>query len=107
MTVTPMDEEALVRVAAAVVILLTTATSGGASQGVSIEDAEAMRLEALADRAPDNIHGPADFILRDPDADVDRATGRSRDGSEDCSNVPIRTKRDDGAVVVDRIDMCD
>jgi hypothetical protein len=95
------------RMAAAVAVLLATATSAGASQSISAEDAEAMRLEALADRAPDNIHGPADFVLREPDADVDRTTGRSRDGSEDCSNVPIRTKRGDGAVVVDRVDMCD
>jgi hypothetical protein len=95
------------RVAAVVAVLLATATSAGASQSVSAEDAETMRLQALADRAPDNIHGSADFILRDPDADVDRTTGRSPDGSEDCSNVPIRTNRSDGAVIVDRIDMCD
>lgn len=76
------------------------------SPQVSAEDAEIMRSEALADRAPDRIQGFTPYI-HDLDASVDQTTGRNMPEPDDCSRVPVLTKRGDGKVVRQFIDMCD
>ena len=78
-----------------------------ASSVVSPEDAETMRLEALADRASDRIHGRFDFMLEDPDVAVDVTTGQASAVDDDCSRVPVKVKRSDGRVVTQRFDVCD
>jgi hypothetical protein len=78
-----------------------------ASPVVSPEDAEIMRLEALADRAPDRIHGRFDFLLEDPDVAVDTTTGQMTPGDDDCSRVPVKVRRSDGRLVTQRVDVCD
>ena len=78
-----------------------------ASPVVSPEDAETMRLEALADRAPERIHGRFDFLLEDPDMAVDMTTGQASSGDDDCSRVPVKVRRSDGRVVTQRVDVCD
>jgi hypothetical protein len=78
-----------------------------ASPMVSSEDAEAMRLEALADRAPDHIHGRYEFMLQDPDAAFDMTTGQATFDDDDCSRVPVKIKRSDGRVVSQRVNVCD
>src|SRR4051812_18393195 len=78
-----------------------------ASPVVSPEDAETMRLEALADRAPDRIHGSFDFLLEDPDMAVDATTGQATSVDDDCSRVPVKVRRSDGRLVTQRVDVCD
>jgi hypothetical protein len=78
-----------------------------ASPVVSPEDAETMRLEALADRAPDRIHGRFDFMLEDPDVAVDTTTGQATSIDDDCSRVPVKVRRSDGRLVTQRVDVCD
>src|ERR1041385_3706127 len=77
-----------------------------ASPQVSAEDAEIMRIEALADRAPDRVQGFTPYI-HDLDGTADLTTGRNMQDSDDCSRVPVLTKRGDGKVVRQLIDMCD
>jgi hypothetical protein len=77
-----------------------------ASPQVSAEDAEIMRIEALADRAPERIQGFTPYI-HDQDATADPTTGRNMPDPDDCSRVPVLTKRGDGKVVRQLIDMCD
>jgi hypothetical protein len=78
-----------------------------ASPVVSPDDAETMRREALADRAPDRIHGRFDFLLEDPDMAVDATTGQAGSVDDDCSRVPVKVRRSDGRVVTPRVDICD
>jgi hypothetical protein len=61
-----------------------------ASPVVSPEDAETMRLEALADRAPERIHGRFDFLPEDPDMAVDATTGQATSSDDDCWRVPVK-----------------
>jgi hypothetical protein len=77
-----------------------------ASPQVSSQDAETMRIEALADRVPDRVQGFTPYI-HDLDAMVDRTTGSNMAEPDDCSRVPVLTKRSDGRVVRQLIDMCD
>ncbi len=77
-----------------------------ASPQVSAEDAETMRIEALADRAPDRVQGFTPYI-HDLDAMMDQTTGRNVPDPDDCSRVPVLSKRGDGKVVRQLIDMCD
>ncbi len=79
-----------------------------AAPKVSREDAELMRIEALADRLPERIHGSTDFLLEDPDAAVDRTTGAGKSSTDDdCANIPVVTKRSDGRIVTRRVNVCD
>jgi hypothetical protein len=64
-------------------------------------------MEALADRAPERIHGRSDFLLEDPDLTVDQTTGSGGQPDDDCTNVPIRVMRSDGLVVTRRVNICD
>jgi hypothetical protein len=75
---------------------------------VSADDAEALRLEALAELAPGRIHGQFDYMLSDPDSNVDAtdAAGNWNTG-DDCANVPVRAKRSDGKIVMTRVNVCD
>jgi hypothetical protein len=77
-----------------------------ASPQVSSQDAETMRIEALADRAPDRIQGFTPYI-QDLDATVDQTTGRNMPDPDDCWRVPVFTKRSDGKVVRQFVDVCD
>jgi hypothetical protein len=89
------------------VIWIALISPAAASPLVSPEDAEIMRLEALADRAPERIHGRFDFLLEDPDVAVDTTTGQATSVDDDCSRVPIKVRRSDGQVVTERVDVCD
>jgi len=92
---------------AAVLCLLWSASVFG-SPLVSSEDADLLRTEALADRAPERMHGRFDFMLEDMDAGVDRTTGQGLNASDDdCANVPVITRRADGRVVKRRVNVCD
>jgi hypothetical protein len=75
-----------------------------ASPQVSAEDPES--TEALANQAPDRVQGFRPNI-HDLDQMVDRTTGHNLGDSDDCSRVPVLTKRNDGKVVRQLIDMCD
>jgi hypothetical protein len=86
---------------------LTLVSSAPASPFVSSDDSELMRIEALADRAPDRIHGSADYIFDEEDAYVDATTGTNPLDPNNCSQVPVRMKRTDGTVVTRRIGKCD
>jgi hypothetical protein len=77
-----------------------------ASPQVSAEDAEIMRIEALADRAPDRVQGFTPYI-HGLEATTDVTTGRNMPDPDDCSRVPVLTRRGDGKVVRQLIDMCD
>ena len=77
-----------------------------ASPQVSAEDAETMHIEALADRAPDRVQGFSPYI-HDLEAATDLTTGRNMPDPDDCSRVPVLTKRGDDKVVRRLIDMCD
>ena len=78
-----------------------------ASPQVSAEDAETMRIEALADRAPDRVQGFTPYIHDVEGKAGLTTTGRNMPDSDDCSRVPVLTKRDDGKMVRQLIDMCD
>jgi hypothetical protein len=78
-----------------------------ASPVVSPDDAETMRLEALADSAPEHIQGRFDFLLEDPDVAVDATVGQATSGDDDCSQVPVKVRRSDGRLVTQRVDVCD
>src|SRR3954468_20179533 len=79
-----------------------------ASPSMSWEEADLLRIEALADRAPERVHGRFDFVLEDVDASVDATTGQGLNASDDeCANVPVFTQRSDGRVVKRRVNVCD
>jgi hypothetical protein len=88
------------------VSLLSIGSNVSASPQVSSDDAELLRIEALADRAPDRIHGAADYLFDDEDAYIDATTGNDPRGQSYCAQVPVQMKRSDGVVVMHRIDMC-
>jgi hypothetical protein len=77
-----------------------------ASPQVSAEDAETMRIEALADRAPDRVQGFTAYF-HDLDGMVDLTTGRNMPDLDGCSRVPVLTKPGNGKVVRQLIDVCD
>jgi hypothetical protein len=90
-----------------VAFLATYGSFAFAAPKVSPEDAELMRVEALADRAPEHIQGFAPYVLSDPDTAVDKTTGRNFRELDDCSRVPVMTKRSDGKTVRQYADVCD
>ena len=87
--------------------VVTLSSSALASPLVSSEDAQLMRIEALADRAPDRIQGSAPYIFESPDTAVDLTNGQNVTEPDDCSRVPVLTKRSDEKTISQRIDMCD
>jgi hypothetical protein len=92
----------------AIVIACLTFAPALASQAVTPEDAQAMQLEAVADSAPDRIHGRFEFLQEDPEAAVDQTNGRGSDNPyDDCAHTPIRAKRSDGSTVTKFINVCD
>src|SRR4051812_5976822 len=79
-----------------------------ASPSMSSEEADLLRIEALADRAPERVHGRFDFVLEDIDATVDATTGQGLNApDDDCANVPVITRRLDGRLVKRRVNVCD
>lgn len=75
---------------------------------VSADDAEALRLEALGELAASRIHGQFDYMLSDPDSDVDATTSSGNwNAADDCANVSVSTKRSDGKIVMTRVNVCD
>lgn len=77
-----------------------------ASPQVSSDDAELMQIEALADRAPDRVQGGMPY-LSTSDETPDSMTGGNAVDPDDCSRVPVFTKRSDGRVVKQFVDVCD
>jgi hypothetical protein len=76
-----------------------------ASATVSSEDSERMRMETLADSASQHIQGRSDMLPAEEDEESpDRTTGSSDD---ECANVFVRTEREDGQTVIDRVNVCD
>lgn len=88
-------------------ILLLCATAALASRAISADDAEAMRIEALVDRAPERIQGRFEFILEDPDVSVDATSGSGGQPDDDCAKVPVRVMRGDGVFVTRQVNTCD
>jgi hypothetical protein len=95
------------RVLAAIGIAYLTLSPVLASPAVSRDDAEAIRVEALGDRAPEKILGDAPYVMEQPIAPVDLIDGRDITGPEECDSVRVRTTLDDGTKVTKRINMCD
>jgi hypothetical protein len=96
------------RFLAAVSIALLVASSAFASPAVSADDAEAMRIEALGDRAPEKIIGDAPYVMEQPIAPVDLTNGRNSAEPEECESVPVRAAPlGDGTKVIKRVNMCD
>jgi hypothetical protein len=84
------------------------ATASFASKVMTADDAQILQTEALADRAPERIHGRFDFMLEDYEGAVDQTTASGRvDLSEICHRVPIQAKRSDGTTVIKRVNVCD
>jgi hypothetical protein len=89
------------------IVFLLSATPALASQDISAADAEAMRIEALANSAPERVQGRFDFMLEDPDIAVDVTSGSGGQPDDDCASVPVRVKRSDGSTIMKRVNTCD
>ena len=87
------------RLLATLGIACLTFTHALAYPVVSSEDAEAMRLEALGDRAPEKLLGGWDNIIEEPIEALMDVTGQDNP-YDDCANTPIRAKRSDGSTVI-------
>jgi hypothetical protein len=95
------------RLLAAVGVALFVASPAFASPVVSADEAEAMRVEALGDRAPAKIIGDAPYVLEEPIAPVDLTNGRNSAEPQECETVPVRTAPlEDGTKVIKRINRC-
>jgi hypothetical protein len=95
------------RFLAAVSVALLVASPAFASPAMSADDAEAIRIEALGDRAPEKIIGDAPYVLDEPIAPVDLTKGRNSGEPEECETVPVRTAPlEDGTKVIKRINKC-
>jgi hypothetical protein len=99
--------EASMRVLVAIGIAYLTLSPVLASQAVSRDDAEAMRVEALGDRAPEKVLGNAPYVMEEPIAPVDLTTGQNTNEPEECASVHVKTTLSNGTKVSKRINMCD
>jgi hypothetical protein len=95
------------RILAAFVIAYLTLSPVLAYEAVSRDDAEAMRVEALGDRAPEKILGDAPYVMDQPIAPVDLTNGQNTSEPEECDSVHVRTTLSDGTKVTKHINMCD
>ena len=74
---------------------------------VSRDDAEAMRVEALGDRAPEKVLGDAPYVMDQPIAPLDLTNGQNANEPGECESVHVRTTLSDGTKVSKVINMCD
>ena len=95
------------RVLAAIGIACLTLSPVLASQTVSRDDAEAMRVEALGDRAPEKVLGDAPYVMDQPIAPLDLTNGQNANEPGECESVHVRTTLSDGTKVSKVINMCD
>ena len=85
-------------------VLCVLAAPSIAAEPKTTDEAAQMQMEALGDRWPDRWQGRQHYLY--DEENLPQTTASGANDARACANEPVRARRADGSMTVERVNRC-